>query len=207
MHPVVAVVLTAVVLAAVADAAPSAASPNGECKRSGEVTLAGTAEALVVGKRRAGAYIDLRGCLLKTGRRIALTQTYEYSDVVSFLVPVLAGKFAAFDRIEVAEELVGKFLVVQDLRNPRARYELEIDEQAEVRDIVLKRNGSVAWIQNVPSPATRQVVFCKLRDCLKTPDPMPAVVDSGRGIAPRSLELHRGRVTWLRDGQRQSARL
>lgn len=80
--------------------------------------------------------------------------------------------------------------------------------------MVMKRNGSFAFIQDHERPGTdlppeRTLRFCPVRTCARGADEAaePRVVADGFDIASRSLTLRRSRVCWVEAGERRCARL
>jgi hypothetical protein len=182
--------------------------------RPGEKVLARSSEALVVEARG-----DTFACLRKGGRRYRLN--VGGGDVTPPVDvggrPLLSGKFVLYKDLERADFQSFLSLSLVDLRTGTqvALVGLggTVETPTSVRGMVLKRNGSFAWIQDQrpdggTDPRIRTVNTCPVRTCPRrdTPD-QTEVKDEGTGIVPGSLTLHGSRISWIKDGQRRSARL
>ena len=120
-----------------------------------------------------------------------------------------AGRFVAYvPTVEAVPENVWVMnMATGHAHSYQAAKPIESGICAEVDSLVLKRDGAVAWIatnflgeqcSNPPGPAIEVRVHDRrgLR-----------VLDSGTGIAPRSLRLARSRLRWMHSGRTRTARL
>jgi hypothetical protein len=124
--------------------------------------------------------------------------------------PVLAGRYVALWRR--TEPYYGGSLdvVVFDLRSRRQVHAGPVlsarSPYEQVLSVLLSPNGSVAWLASAfeagsanPNPGAIEVRKIDARG--------PVVLDSGPGIALRSLSLNGGMLTWNDFGQTRSATL
>jgi hypothetical protein len=168
----------------------------------GTATIAHSSRARIFSDERNG---NDYACLYSNGhpRYLSSTEHYEYLHVR------FAGPYVAFEpTIEAVPSNVG----VMNMRTGRVHtYEaarpFENGTCSEVNSLVLKGDGAVAWIatdfpeQLCPHPpATTLEVRSHDRHGLH-------VLDSGTGIAPTSLRLHRARLSWVDGGSTRTATL
>ena len=212
-----------VALAATLALAPAASASHGCAKhaKGGKVTHK-TKESHVFEKRD-----HWYGCTTKTGRpyllpgldRISSGREFDDGTVPSHIT--LSGVFVAYERytlypaggagdtqtdIFVVDLRTGKVVVDEEARAPTGQ-----QEDRWVDDLVLKRNGSIAWIsthwtftQNPP------VVNYEVHRFSRDPSaPGRATLDSGADIDRESLTLGSDRKTmsWTRGGETRSAPL
>ena len=163
---------------------------------AGAHVLRRTHEAVVFVPRHHGVY----GCASRTGHRWRLADSPRYW---------LTGRFAAY-RLWRIDPDGGEFflLVVRDLRNGHARYRAIYKESARddgetpgaIADLVLKRDGAVAWIACHPQtpdlvrcfPPDRKLPYQVWRfDRRGTPK-----LDSSSGIRVHSLTLSGSSISW-----------
>jgi len=173
-----------------------------QCRASANsVTIAQSAAARLFTAADGNDY----ACLYSVGRAFYLSSAehYEYR-LVRF-----SGPFVAYvQNIEASDDNVGEL----DLRSGR-RHSFEIATPIEdsvcyeVGSMALKADGAIAWI------GTNFLGFA----CVSPPGPEIEVrrhdrrglriLDSGVEIAPSSLRLHRGVLTWTDAGAAESSTL
>ncbi|MGI8572862.1 MAG: hypothetical protein ACR2L9_09620 [Solirubrobacteraceae bacterium] len=122
----------------------------------------------------------------------------------------LAGQTAAYELDTFGVDTSSSGVVVKNLANGRvlmnrvAIWNVPGPESFEsVSSIVVKRDGALAWIAKVSSIGHPSALFEVHRDDGRAHD----LLDSGPGIAPRSLRLHGSTMTWTDAGQTRSATL
>jgi hypothetical protein len=109
-----------------------------------------SAEAVVFTKVKEypqGTLPTTYGCLLRRGARVVRLDRPTADQVLD---PALAGRFVGFKRVLRGYSGSGRSIpVVYDLRTGEVHHQLsaiEDDEPAQVQALVLKRNGSIAWL-------------------------------------------------------------
>jgi hypothetical protein len=161
-------------------------------------SVVSSSEAVAFRKRRgSGAtarnvtYACMRG---GAGPIIRLKRSEEGGSRVR---PLLAGRYVAYRRVFFLNEFgSASGLVVQDMRTGAVGLELPYDE-SNLHSYVVKRNGSVAWL-DLPEDAIRR----RLWKADRSTGGEPQLLDSGTEIDADSLRLStdRRRVLWTRDG-------
>jgi hypothetical protein len=190
-------------LAALAAASPApAASGCGVARQSGSQIVVKTRESVVF-TRRGNVY----GCLSSTQRVRQLPDEGGGIDTTPPDVPALSGRYVAyatfgsaigdeFDRLYVYDLRLGKrFLVVGS---------------NFIRAIVLKRNGSVAWIEgSTVAPQDPDEPLFQIRKVGIEERQGAVLLDRGSDIDRDSLTLAADRlsVSWTRGGTTRTAPL
>jgi hypothetical protein len=194
----------AVVAALPVAAAPSAARERGSCTPRGSKTLAHSRDARVF-RGASGAFY---GCLTHTGARTFLaTKSVPIDNVRT------AGPFAAFSRAgfrdgESGDQIPATVSSIGLCRGEKGRaprrYKYIVQTADSVTDLVLSRDGDVAWIAAVPGgvPTVYKLDADAQRD--RSGGAKPVEVGSGTGVDPRSLALNGDRLSWREDGQSRS---
>jgi hypothetical protein len=165
-----------------------------------------TSEAIVFAKLktyRQGTLATTYACRLRRG---APTVRLDRPTVDSVLDPVLAGAFVGFKRVHRVTGSGVSTVSVVDLRTGEPHHELaatESDEPSQVRALVLKRNGSVAWIGETEKNVTEVWRLQNGRPGV----PVDKLDTSPPRIEPLSLRLSSDRrtVRWTKGGQAASA--
>ena len=192
------------VLAVAGASAQAATAPT--CSKKSGTTVRATKHARVFTKRGRVYACLYRVARDRPGRRFLLGNA-------SVRNVRLAGRFVAYSR--VVDE--GARVTVKELRRGRivrnARPMTLSPGFPVVTDLVLKRNGSLAWIAgstplDLPmappgTPVDRRPNF----EVHKADTGGRAVLDQGRDIAPASLRLIRSTVSWTKGGLIRSAQL
>ena len=187
-----AAVLAAVTaLAALAAAAPAQASCSA-ARASGSQVVTKTREAIVF--TRSGV---LYGCLSSTGVVRRLPDEGGGADVTGVDRPRLAGRYVAYST--AGSGIGDEFdrLYVYDLRAGRR---FLVESSNVIRSIVVKRNGSVGWIEAATvDPAGTDPVW-QVRKWSNEERQSAVLVDRGADIEPESLALtgDRNGMTWVR---------
>jgi hypothetical protein len=163
----------------------------------------------------SGATGEYYGCLLARGTRIDLggfDGIYPPKAIAGSLVA------AAIDFCEEGDDCATMVEVV-DLRDEWLgvnRFVSAGPGYSEIRSLVLKRDGAVAWAgcSSRYGPAYGRVGYeCKRGDAsrrvfaLDRRSRKPRQLDVGRRIDPKSLRLRGSRLSWLKAGRRRYGRL
>jgi hypothetical protein len=196
-------VLAALCLAgALAAAVPAQATHGcGAARSQGATIVTKTREAVVFTKRQS-----VYGCLASVGSIRTLPDEGGGLDLNGSDRPVLSGRYVAystfgsaigdeFDRVYVYDLRLGKrFLVVGS---------------NIVRAIVLKRNGSVAWIEDSTVDPGGETPVYQLRKFAYEERQGVVLVDRGADIEPGTLALSPDRtaIGWIRGGTPRTASL
>ena len=197
-------VALAVLLVALCVAAPASGkstTANRSCSSARSHTMLRNAQARVY---RRGVLIY--GCAFATGKRRLLGTTYQPQQSSSggggLTHMRLTGHYAAV--ISVLEDEGGRLagIYVVDLRTARTSYHWEVGadgmtgsaNDADVTDLVLAANGSVAYIEGVHGPAdfkppTRLIV--RRHDTRGD-----SILEDSSTIAPTSLTLTGHQLAW-----------
>ena len=156
-------------------------------------------------------------CLLKRGVPVAIEGEQGDSRVLG--LPAVGGPLVAYAVVECGPLDCADLLVVEDLRSQvygRRRVFNSSDTDVGLNRIAALRvspRGDVAWIHcpgcdppeagraRVPSGSVAAVWT------LAVTDAEPKLLENGRGIAPRSLEIAGTKVRWRRNGRQRSASL
>jgi hypothetical protein len=199
-------VLTALCLAATLgiSAAPAQATHGcGAARSKGAKIIVKTREAVVFTK---GRFEYAYGCLASVGSVYQLPNEGGGYDLSGRDGPQLAGRYVAystfgsaigdeFDRVYVYDLRLGKRFLVAGSNFVSA--------------LVLKRNGSVAWVEDSSvQPGTETPVY-QLRKWANEERQSVVLVDRGADLDPASLALgaDRNSITWTRGGSPRSASL
>jgi hypothetical protein len=199
------IAIVAVVAAALGltGAAPAQASHGcGSARSKGARIVVKSKEAVIFTKG-----IHYYGCLASVGTVRRLPEEGGGIDITPPGIPVLAGRYVAYstsgsgigdesDRIYVYDLRVGRrFLVVGS---------------NFIRGVVLKRNGSVAWVEgSTVDPGDNQPTVYQIRKFSNEARQGVELVDRAADIDPNSLTLSADRtaIGWLRGGAPRSASL
>jgi hypothetical protein len=168
----------------------------------GTTTIAHSAKARIFADDRNG---NDYACLYRNGhaRYLSSTEHYEYP-LVRF-----AGAYVAYvPTVEAVPENVWVMnMAVGHAHSYQAAKPIENGICSEVDSLVLKPDGAVAWIAtnflaaNCPHPPG-PAIEVRAHDHRGL-----RVLDSGNGIAPRSLRLSHSRIRWVHSGSTHSAAL
>jgi hypothetical protein len=103
-----------------------------------------------------------------------------------------------------SSELIVKSLVSgRTLRRAPATNTSLVEQEGGVRSLVLKADGSVAWIATEQSLGNHH----RLLQLFKDDKGGLKLLDSGLSVAPSSLKLRGSQLTWRRDGTSRHATL
>ena len=181
------------------------------CKPADSRTLAKSSEARVFAWRG-----EIYGCVYSIGRRVNLRCpssgpddcfSSEYPDRVY----ALAGRYVAYPQDFTNPDIgeTERRLIVTDLRRGRERrsiapvFDRSSPDRPVIEQIVLKRNGSVAWLARGYSldrdAQTREAYRMDRRGRVR--------LDEGPDIVKRSLRLRKRTLSWLKSGVRRTATL
>jgi hypothetical protein len=196
-------VLTALcVLVSLATALPAQASHGcGAARSKGARIVVKTREAVMFTK---GLYYY--GCLASVGTVRRLPEEGGGIDVTAPEIPVLAGRYLAYATTGSAIGDEFDRLYVYDLRVGR-RFVFE--SSTFIRGIVLKRNGSVAWIEVAPADAGGDQAVWDVRKLAIEEREGSVLLDRGSDVDPASLALAPDRtgISWTRGGATRTAAL
>lgn len=195
--------LTALCLAgALAAAVPAQATHGcGSSRSKGAQIVTKTREAVVFTKRG-----DLYGCLSSVGSVRLLPNEGGGYDTAGADGPILAGRYVAYSTFGSAIGDEFDRVYVYDLRLGRPFF---VTGSNAVRAHVLKRNGSVAWVDDSSAdPGTEQPLH-QLRKWGHEERQGVVLVDRGFDIVPESLALtpDRNGISWTRGGTTRTASL
>lgn len=173
---------------------PAGAITRSGCPKEGKTVLR-TKEARLFTRGGLTAAQGFNGCLLPTGRAYRVSLLDDYGVSVNANLIRLSGRFAAISQNIGAVESGPDRVVVRNLANGHVRYLGPRGTFGLVRDLVVKRNGSVAFIYAERTTQVYVVTRAGQR-----------LVDEGPGIDETSLELDVGRtaVTYTKFGEGRS---
>jgi hypothetical protein len=200
---------------------PAASARTAACSSSGSTAVYASKSARVFTKRaivkpryRVRRYY---GCAYRYNRKFRLATVGEPGVFETAVTQIrLAGRFVAHASFYEGPA-GGTYAVVRvrDLRSGVQTVNIQAgaplqpgepdtsDQQARIRDLELRPNGSVAAITGTNDPATGVPIYRVIkRDPAGT-----AVLDSGPDIDPTSLALSGGILYWTKAGQPHSATL
>jgi hypothetical protein len=145
------------------------------------------------------------GCLSSVGTVRRLPEEGGGIDITPPDIPVLAGRYIAYATAGSAIGDEFDRLYVYDLRLGRR---FLIESSTFIRGIVLKRNGSVAWIEAAPVDAGDATVW-DVRKWANEEREGSVLVDRGTEIDPASLRLGADRtsISWTFGGATRTASL
>jgi hypothetical protein len=194
------VVLCATTLLTVAWPA-EAKSGCGLARAKGSTLVVKTREAVVF---KRGFYVY--GCLSATGRVHLLPDEGGGIDEAGSDGPQLAGRYVAYSTLGSAIGDEFDRMYVYDLKAGRA---FLIVGSNVISAIVLKRNGSAAWIERSPvAPPEGSPDVYQVRKYSHEERQGVVLLDRGADIDPRQLTISEGvTVTWTRGGVIRSASL
>jgi hypothetical protein len=122
----------------------------------------------------------------------------------------LAGVDVAFGRTTSGVDVISAEVVVENLTDGHVLKDLPAtagnfgpEYAQQVNSIVVKPDGSVAWIGSISSITSGKTAI-QVRKSDRT---QATLLDSGPGIKPDSLRLHRSELTWRDGSTRKSAKL
>ena len=187
---------------------------KGSCTPRGTKTLASSATGRVflhVDADDVGAYTGhAYGCLFASRERFSLSEDVEPDLYVAAAATV--GSTAALAIYECPTDCGGRIAII-DLTTAQTLREDEVDplcnqptdEPPEVSALVLAPSGSYAYIADpeygeATSPPS-------VKDVVKNVAGTPTLLDCGTAIAPKSLALGDGTLTWSNGGQPRTAPL
>jgi hypothetical protein len=193
-----------VVLGVVGLPSAGAWSPSGPCWPQGSTTVKRTDRARVYTAANGRDY----GCLFAVGRSFRL----DPGEAKNGRPYALRGNYVAY-RQEIRHADTGRLSVdldVLDLRDGSTRHHVKqiFDHagktginriQATLPSLVLKSNGSVAWIAMVP--------WSYLRDVYRLDSRGVKLLDRDAQIQRHSLRLHGSQLSWIRDAKSRTADL
>ena len=208
-----AVIAVVTLLAASTVAAASAEAPHRGCAvPRGAAVVAKTRYAVVYAQDAEHKY----GCLFSRGRRALLF------DAESPLL--LAGRYVAYEQVSYdPDSTVYYLLTVFDLRRRTAHsfsslYEeqppgpnsRESQDPGMAKDLVLKKNGSVAWIscwRFPPGPGGCAIDADTPVEVWRTDSRGTKLLDASTEVRLRSLKRQGSTITWRHGSERRSAQL
>lgn len=180
------------------------------CQARGARTLLANGEVRVY--RLHG---EIFACHRRTGRRTGVGTVYfdsgSSSGASGVTILRLAGHFVG--AASVLQDCCGRFagVEIRNVRTGRRVYSFpagggsRASTDADVTDLVLRPNGSAAWMEGFGGPAEHQP---PTRFVVRKADTREAaILDRGTGIAGDSLTLRGRTVAWEHDGQRRTAEL
>jgi hypothetical protein len=146
------------------------------------------------------------GCLSSVGTVRRLPEEGGGIDIDPPGLPVLAGRYLAYSTAGSAIGDEFDRLYVYDLRAGR-RFLFE--SSTFVRAIVLKRNGSVAWIETAPANSGSEQTVWDVRKWANEERLGSVLLDRGADVDPGSLALSadRNSVSWTRGEASRTAPL
>lgn len=192
-----------------AQAAPRA------CMSPGSKTLRQTSQVRVY-QRRGVVY----GCHFDRNRRYVLGGESTIVDRVTTQQLRVAGSFAGYNVLSEGRDGVSSLLIVKDLRSGRTVRSFARGggrccsgtEQTRITDLVLRSNGSVAWIVDVTafgdSPSVPPMRITEVRRSDRGSGRLSSVViDRGPTVDPRSLAIRGATISWRNASQLRAAPL
>jgi hypothetical protein len=201
--------LTAAVCALAACGSSSAASSGGSaalhCGPANRHTVAHSSQARVYVSGQA-----LYGCAVSGDHRFRLGSTGGCIGGTSVGPVAVAGRLVAYAARRCGVDTSTSQVVVKRLTDGHqlssrdaARGPVGPESQESVGSIVVTAGGKVAWIASLDSIATHRQSI----QVVAASGATVRVLDSSAGIAAGSLQLHRGTLSWTRDGARHTAAL
>lgn len=183
-----------VVLASTIVAAPPAQAARQRCKAKHSTTLASSTKVRIFAQ---GGFAKV--CYKPTGKRFKLDDAFPGDDVFA-----AGGRFVAFSESDPEDDTIPEHSIVNVFRMPNGGTPkfLPYRTGAHVDDIVVKRNGAVAW--------TKTAGAAKTVEGMKSADHAPELLsDSARTVDTTSLVSGAGaKVRWdYTDGTAGSAML
>jgi hypothetical protein len=174
------------------------------CARAGSRTIESGPSSRVY-SLRGKAY----ACLDSSGK------SYELGSATLCIGGTRAGPFALAGRdvaygatscgidFSSTEVIVESLVNGSTLRNAPATKTSLVEQEGGVQSLVLKADGSVAWIATEQSLGNRR----RLRQLFKDDQTGLELLDSGLGVLPSSLTLRGSRLTWRDAGTSRHATL
>jgi hypothetical protein len=187
------------------------------CASPGSKTVRQTSQVRIY-ERRFMTY----GCFFRTNRRTLLADNsfgLGYSEELEQLR--LSGPYAGYNLAFGGRGGTGSVIVVANLRTGRNVRSIRgtpvtgmsTPVQETVTDLVLKSNGSVAWIWDTSKTVTfPQLVTTRTVQVRKSDRSSgrfsSSLLDSGLGLVdPRSLAIRNSTISWKKAGQLRTAQL
>jgi hypothetical protein len=196
------VVLSICAAAAWLPAVAPAASAS--CPKPSSASLLAHSRTAIVYEGDEGAIF---GCLLHTGRPYRLNHPSEFGGFTPIDTIRFAGHFVAFQEdFESAAGSSAYWVMVRNLRNGKAVSESQISQRGgdygdESEILLLKRNGSVAWLAETESGEDEDIFYREVHiaDRDHRGRVRERMVDQYHRIGRNSLKLSADRrhVTWL----------
>lgn len=186
------------VVLALALVMPATAPAAKSCRAStsnGAKIVTRTKSAVVFTKRG-----NVYGCLYRVGRIRRLLDEGGGIKEVGLSAPRLAGRYVAYATFGSAIGDEFDRVVVFDLRRGRVKHEVG---STYVQSIVVKKNGSAAWIQeSVVRSANPDTPLYEVYELSDVDRQGALLLDRGRAVNPQSLKLgdDSKSVSW-RNGQ------
>jgi hypothetical protein len=151
-------------------------------------------------------YPHTYACLFSVNRRVLLGRNWDDETIET---PRLTAPYVAYVSIECGVGSCTPSIAVRDLRDGALFRHLEVSSESlpgrprDVESLVLKANGSVAWIVSragfMGSPSAVDVIAVDTTG--------RRVLDSGVDVDPKSLALTGSTLTWRKGGAARSASL
>jgi hypothetical protein len=208
------IVVVLFVLTGLALSPAASARTEAPCAMKGSKTLAASSYARIyrTPELKAGGR-DVYGCVYRTGHRRYLGSGGSKVDFIAAETYIgrvaLAGRFVAFSDHITGRWGVGFSIEVVDLTTGTRRTATGVpsrrdsSQQADVDSIVLRKNGSAAWMYSFrPSPDDPRERFVAKLD-----SDGQAELARGFDIEPHSLALGGATVYWTQAGAPRSATL
>jgi hypothetical protein len=174
--------------AALLAAAPAQADKRENCYPRGTTTSIATADARVY---EVGLSDNQRiyACLFSTGKSRPLGR---FQTDFGISNEALSGRFVAYQYLDCREDCSRSEVRVLDLKTGAKRKSPKAGTgSGGITGLVVKRNGSAAWIREVGRSYGEVHTFTASGE---------SVLDSGAGIEPFSLALAGSRLYWTKDG-------
>lgn len=186
-----------IAVAAVAGLAGPADAGSSGCTPAGSTTVA-AGKAARIFRSHGGAFY---GCLRSRGVPVFLA-----TKTLPLRTAHVAGPFAAFSRPphhdgQTDEDMPATVSSIGLCRSDARRFKYNVGAGDAVTDLVVSRHGDIAWIARVGG------IYRVVKLDTSASRRPGSVLDRSATIAPRSLTLKSGRVSWRDASVRHSARL
>lgn len=198
-------------LAAIARATASTPARSA-CAHAAGRTLASDREARVFRRSDHQGGFDLLGCAFDDNRIVVLSQVDCVDQACTYFGNLrLAGRRTAYSLDETSSNSDHAVVEVRDLPSGRTLHRSTFEPAVDLgytggtTGLVLKRNGSVAWIRATcrpeAPPTSCQYVVLRLDSRGRSR------LDAGPDVVPNSLTLKGSTLSWLDGGERRFASL